>query len=184
MIMSAADPRDERFLVFLEETGRIALPSAIALPERIDRLTGAGRALADAVEDQARPEEVSSRSVQLAAWALSPDPISLHPLALAALRDLRRDRIRARNVARGVVDWVLGQVRTHGSELRTSWQALHDTSLGYPLDPDARIRPPAQASAELTVWSYALLRSVIARHHRGRRPPPTTLAEAAKARSR
>ncbi|MEL6186704.1 MAG: hypothetical protein AAFU79_18950, partial [Myxococcota bacterium] len=162
MIMSPTDPRDDRFLIFLEEADGVPV-APVSLTDRIDRLTGTARALAEAVERSGRPEDVSSWSLSLAAWALSPDPIALRPWTLTALRALRRDRVRARNVAGGIVDWVLGQVRTHTSELCTSWQALHDSGLGYPIDADARIRHPAQASAEVTVWSYALLRAVIER---------------------
>ena len=183
MITSDRDPRDERFLLFLEEASAVGAPQ-VAIPDRIDRLARATRAVAEAVEVRCPPADLARWTIELAGWAMSPDPESLRPWALAALQRLRRDPVRARNVARGIVDWGLGQLRARSAELRISWQAVHDASLGYPIDPDAAVEHPARASAEVAAWSYALLRAAVARHARGLRPVPTTLLDAAKARKR
>lgn len=180
MIMSVIDPRDERFLIFVREAEGVGSRDA-PIPERIDRLAGAARAVAEAVEARSPPPSVARWTIDLAGWALSPDPVGLEPWALDALRHLRRDRVRARNVALGVVDWVLGQLRARVTDLRGSWQALYDVGLGYPIDPAARVEHPAEASAKVTVWSYALLRAVVAQHARGLSSPPTTLEQAARA---
>lgn len=179
MITSLVDPRDERFLLFLDEAAEIRAPE-MAIPRRIERLSAAMRAYAEVVEVQAPPSAASRWAIHLAGWALSPDPVSLRPWAINALHALRRDPIRARNVAGGVVDWVLGQVRTRTADLRVSWQAMHDASLAYPLD-DTRIMEPAQASAEVAVWSYALLRAIVVRHHRGAKALPSTFDWASSA---
>lgn len=183
MITSATDPRDERFVAFLreaEDVGERELP----ILDRIERVGSALRAVAESVEMSAPPSALSGWCIQLCGWALSPDPIALEPGAMAALHALRRDRVRGRNVARGVVDWVLGQTRVHAAELQASWRALHDVAMGYPLDPQLRIPHPADASAQVAVWSYAVLRANVARHARGIRTAPTTLAEAARAGKR
>lgn len=183
--MSAVDPRDERFLLFLREAARFeAQPkpttagAEMATPERIVRLGLAMRGLGDAVGRRLPPPDVFPWSVQVAGWALSPDPEALEAWCLEALYRLRRDRIRARNVTRGVVDWTLGQLRARVADLRTSWQAVHDAGLHYPVDSDRPLSHPALSSAETTVWSYALIRAVVAQHHRGLGEAATTLDDA------
>ncbi len=183
MILSVTDPRDERFLLFYREATAAATAS-VAIPVRIDRLAAASVAALEAVEGRAPAEWVASGALDLAGWAVSPDPAALEPWALDALHRLRRDRVRARNVARGVVDWVAGHLRSQVTELRASWQALHDSGLGYPVDPDRPLTHPALASANVAVWSYALVRAVVAQRHRGLPEVPTTLAAAARWRPR
>lgn len=183
MITSDRDPRDERFQLFLEEAR--AVPAAAAgIPERSSRLSGALGAVAEAVEANASPTDLARWTVRLAAWALSPDPVALEPWSFEALRRLRKDPVRARNVTRGAVDWTVGQLRTGVTELRDAWQAVHDAARGYPIDRERRIRHPAEASAEVAVWSYLTLRAAVSRNARSPQPHLTTLAAAARARKR
>jgi hypothetical protein len=165
MITSATDPRDDRFRAFLVQAQGV-VHDEMPIPARIEGLERSSRALAEAVEVKSRPEMVAPWAVDLAGWALSPAPVDLEPWALAALRALRRDPVRARNVARGVVDWVLGELRSRVADLRESWQAVHDAGLGYPVDPRRPLLHPARASAEVAVWSYALLRARVAQRPR------------------
>lgn len=181
MIMSATDPRDDRFRSYLREAERWA-DAELPLTDRIDRLNRALRATAEAIEARSPPEMVAPWAIELGGRALSPAPVDLEPWALEALHRLRRDPVRAHNVARGVVDWVLGELRARVERLHGSWQALHDSELGYPVDTTRPLEEPARASAEVAVWSYALLRALVAQRKRGRPSLPTTLAAAARAR--
>lgn len=183
MITSDRDPRDERFQLFLGET-RVISTEAEHNPERSQRLSGALAAVAEAVEGHAPPSDLARWTVRLAAWALSPGPRELEPWCFEALHRLRRDPVRARNVARGAVDWSLGQLRASVADLRDAWQAVHDAGVGYPVDPARPIRSPAEASAEVAVWSYLTLRAVVSRAARAPETSVTTLAAAARTRKR